>query len=135
MNQYTAPKYLIREADAPGYSPANHADTLNRRLVCVGNVGARNLEVVLGQIGKGGGAMPHAHPGMEQVCYLLRGTARVEVAGEAFDMAAGDTCFFPQDSMHVFRVTSDEPARLLVIYSPPYGENPARVRLPDGAEG
>lgn len=46
-------------------------------------------------------------------------------------MQAGDTCFFPEDCMHVFRVTSDTPVRLLVIYSPPYAENPARVRRPD----
>jgi hypothetical protein len=32
------------------------------------------------------------------------------------------------DAMHVFTVTSEQPARLLVIYSPPYGEDPARVR-------
>lgn len=126
-----SPRYLVREADVPGYSPANHAGTLNRRLVCADNVGARHLEVVLGQLSKGGGAMPHAHPGMEQVCYLLEGTAHVEVDGESFEMVAGDTCFFPQDRMHVFQVTSDTPVRLLVMYSPPYGENPARVRLPE----
>ena len=32
--------------------------------------------------------------------------------------------------MHIFQTTSDTPAKLLVIYSPPYGENPERVRRP-----
>ncbi len=71
--------------------------------------------------------MPHAHPGIEQVCYLLEGSAEVEVEGERGVMEAGDCCFFPADKKHIFTVTSETPARLLVIYSPPYEENPARV--------
>ena len=126
-------KYLIRTADVPAYSPANHTGTFNRRLISQANVGAQHMEVVLGEIAKGGGALPHAHPGMEQACYLLEGTAHVEVEGESFEMEPGDTCFFPADKMHIFQTTSDTPAKLLVIYSPPYGENPAKVRRPDGA--
>jgi quercetin dioxygenase-like cupin family protein len=123
-------RYLIRAQEVPGYSPANHHGTVNRRLVCQANVGAQHMEVVLGTLEKGGGALPHAHPGMEQACYLLEGHADVELEGERFSMEPGDTCFFPADSMHVLRVTSDTPVRLLVIYSPPYGENPERVRRP-----
>ena len=123
-------RYLIREQDVEGYSPANHHGTVNRRLVSQANVGAKHMEIVLGTLEKGGGALPHAHPGMEQACYLLEGTAEVEMEGETFAMQPGDTCFFPEDCMHIFRVTSDTPVRLLVIYSPPYGENPERVRRP-----
>ncbi|MBF5002839.1 cupin domain-containing protein [Diaphorobacter caeni] len=126
----TTSKYLIREQDVEGYSPANHHGTVNRRLVSAANVGAKHMEVVLGTLEKGGGALPHAHPGMEQACYLLEGTAEVEIEGERFQMQPGDTCFFPEDRMHIFRVTSDTPVRLLVIYSPPYAENPERVRRP-----
>ena len=52
------------------------------------------------------------------------------MAGQSFDMVAGDTCFFPADQMHVFTVTSDTPVKLLVIYSPPYGESPDKVIRP-----
>jgi mannose-6-phosphate isomerase-like protein (cupin superfamily) len=52
------------------------------------------------------------------------------VEGEAFDMVPGDMCFFPADRMHVFTVTSDTPVKLLVIYSPPYGESPDKVIRP-----
>lgn len=120
------PRYLIREKDVQ-IQPANHHGTVNRRLVSQANVGAQHMEVVLGTLEKGGGALPHAHPGMEQARYLLDGTAEVEVQSqgqtERFAMQPGDTRFFPEDCMHVFRVTSDTPVRLLVIYSPPYGEN------------
>lgn len=122
-----ASRYLIRAADQPGYSPANHTGTVNRRLISRDNVGARNIEMLHGTIEGGRGALPHAHPGIEQVCYLLEGTARAEVAGEAFDIVPGDCCYFPPDVEHVFTVTSAEPVKLLVIYSPPYEENPDRV--------
>lgn len=121
------PAWLVREADVPGYHPANHTGTLNRRLIGPDTVGSRHVEVLLGVIEKGQGALPHAHPGIEQVCYLLSGTARAQVADEWADMAAGDCCYFPPDVPHVFTVTSDQPARLLVIYSPPYEESPDRV--------
>jgi len=121
------PKYLVRQADVPSYHPANHHATTNQRLVGPETVGARQMEVLLGTLRKGGGALPHAHPGIEQACHLLEGTAHVQVAGESFDMVPGDTCFFPAGEMHVFSVTSDAPVKLLVIYSPPYGEDPKNV--------
>jgi len=72
------PRYLVRSADVPGYAPANHQHTVNQRLVGPDNVGARQMEVVLGTLSPGGGALPHAHPGIEQACYLLEGSARAE---------------------------------------------------------
>lgn len=127
------PSWLVREANVEGYSPANHTGTLNRRLIGAETVGAKHLEVLLGTIEQGRGALPHAHPGIEQVCYLLAGSARAEVDGEAADMVAGDCCYFPPDVPHVFTVTSEQPARVLVIYSPPYEESPDRVIRGAGA--
>jgi quercetin dioxygenase-like cupin family protein len=89
------------------------------------------MEVLLGTLHRGGGALAHAHPGIEQACYLLEGTAHVEVAGQSFEMVPGDTCFFPADQFHVFTVTSETPVKLLVIYSPPYGESPDKVIRPN----
>jgi mannose-6-phosphate isomerase-like protein (cupin superfamily) len=121
------PSWIIREQDVEGYSPANHHGTVNRRLISAETVGARHVEVLVGTIEKNQGALPHAHPGIEQVCYLLSGSAVVEVDGERGELLPGDCCYFPPEKKHVFTDTSDEPARLLVIYSPPYEENPARV--------
>src|SRR5690606_39506479 len=91
------PTWILRESDVPGYSPANHSGTVNRRLISPETVGAKHLEVLVGTIEKGQGALPHAHPGIEQVCYLLEGTADVEMDGERGSMVAGDCCFFPAD--------------------------------------
>jgi quercetin dioxygenase-like cupin family protein len=126
----TSPKYFIRPNEVPGYHPANHTGTVNRRLIGPETVGAKQIEVVLGVVEKGKGAQPHAHPGIEQVCYMLEGRAKVEVAGQSTELGPGECCFFPADAPHVFTVISDEPAKVLVIYSPPYGESPEKaIRL------
>ena len=122
-------RYLVRKTDVAPYAPANHAGTRNFRLIGAHTVGAKNIEVLIGEVEQGKGALPHSHPGIEQVCYLLEGAAHVEVAGEAFDMQKGDCCFFPSDALHVFTVTS-QTAQVMVIYSPPYGEDPAKVNRP-----
>ena len=127
MQTRTGSQYFVRAVEVPSYHPANHTGTVNRRLIGRDNVGARSLEVVLGVIEKGKGALPHAHPGIEQVCYMLAGRARAEVSGESCELEPGDCCFFPPDMPHAFTVLSDEPVRVLVIYSPPYEENPERV--------
>jgi quercetin dioxygenase-like cupin family protein len=120
-------KYLVRTGSVQPYSPANHTGTVNRRLIGPETVGAEQLEVVLGVVEKGKGALPHSHPGIEQVCYLLEGSARAEVNGETMELNPGDCCFFPADAPHVFTVTSDAPAKVLVIYSPPYCESPEKA--------
>ena len=120
-------RFFVRADEVQGYHPANHVGTLNKRLIGRETVGAEQLEVVLGTIEKGKGALPHAHPGIEQVCYMIQGRARAEVAGESCELGPGDCCFFPPDIPHVFTVTSDEPVKVLVIYAPPYEESPDRV--------
>lgn len=116
-------KYLVRPSDVRPYSPANHSGTRNYRLIGPETVGAKQVEMILGEIEGGKGAHPHLHTGIEQVCYLLEGSAHVEIGGESFEMQSGEACFFPADQTHVFTVTSAR-ARVLVIYSPPYLERP-----------
>jgi len=119
-------KYHVRQTDVKPYAPANHVGTRNFRMIGAETVGAKQLEMLIGEVERGKGALAHAHPGIEQVCYLLEGAAHVEVAGEAFEMAPGEACFFPPDAPHVFTVTSER-AKVMVIYAPPYEENPARA--------
>jgi mannose-6-phosphate isomerase-like protein (cupin superfamily) len=120
-------RYFVRPEDVAPYHPANHTGTVNRRLIGLDNVGARNVEVLLGIIDQGEGALTHAHPGVEQVCYMLEGRAVAEIGGESCEIGPGECCFFPADVPHKFTVVSELPARVLVIYSPPYGEDPAKV--------
>ena len=123
----STPSYFTSQQAVAPYHPANHLGTTNYRLIGPETVGATMVEVTLGVIEKGMGAMPHAHPGIEQVCYLLEGRALAEVGGQARQLEPGDCCFFPADMRHTFTVTSDTPVKVLVIYSPPYGESPEKA--------
>jgi quercetin dioxygenase-like cupin family protein len=122
----TPSRYVVRADDARPYAPLNHAGTVNRRLIGRENVGARQLEVVLGVVARGGGALRHSHPGIEQACYVLEGRARVEIGDDVVDeLGPGDAVFFPAGLPHVFTTISEEPVRVLVIYAPPYAETGA----------
>lgn len=119
-----APRYFVKIDEVQPYTPANHTGTVNRRIIGPETVGAKKIEVLLGIATKNNGAQRHLHPGIEQVCYMLEGRARAEVGGQSQELGPGDACFFPAGEPHIFTVTSEEPAKVLVIYSPPYVENP-----------
>lgn len=119
-------RYFVSAAEVPSYHPANHTGTINRRLIDPKRTGA-NIEVVHGTLEPGEGALPHAHPGIEQVCYLLEGAAVAEVNGERRELCPGDCCYFPAGIRHVFTAVGSTPCKVLVIYAPPYEEDPARV--------
>ena len=72
-------KWIVKENAIEGYSPANHTGTVNKRLISAETVGAKHMEVLIGTIEKNQGALPHAHPDLEQVCYLISGSADVEM--------------------------------------------------------
>lgn len=118
---------VVRADQAPLYAPANHAATRNRRLIAPDTVGARGLEVVLGEIDPQGSAQRHLHPHLEQVCYLLEGRLRIETPEGEAELGPGDCCYFAPGEAHRVTVTSPTPARLLVIYAPPYGEQPGQT--------
>jgi quercetin dioxygenase-like cupin family protein len=126
MSNSTRPKYILRPEYVPAYSPANHSGTSNHHLVAPGVNGARFMEVIYGDLKRGGGAAPHAHPGMEQATYIIEGEGTVVVDGTEHKIAAGDLLFFPAEVFHEVKVVSDR-LKLLVIYSPPYGEDPTKV--------
>jgi uncharacterized RmlC-like cupin family protein len=127
-------RYVVRERDVTPYHPANHVGTTNRRLIGPETVGESKMELLLGVIERNAGALPHAHPGIDQVVYMLEGRARIEVGTgaelEVSEVGPGDTCFFPAERMHKFTVISEEPARILVMYAPPYLEQPRNVIRP-----
>ncbi|MFH5923885.1 cupin domain-containing protein [Roseomonas xinghualingensis] len=128
-------RFFLRAEDVTPYSPANHTGTSNRRVIAPETVGATQMEVLIGTIERGNGALPHAHPTLEQTCYIMEGRALVEVGGESREVGPGDFCFFPIGVEHVVTVTSEQPLKLMVIYAPPYGEDPAKVTRRAGGHG
>jgi quercetin dioxygenase-like cupin family protein len=122
--------YVIRASDVEWYSPANHTGTRNARLVGPLANGAQCMEIALGEIQRNEGSPAHAHPALEQAVYILEGEAIAGIDGVDHHVKAGDMMFFPAKIFHSIKVISEK-VRLLVIYSPPYGEDPEKVmRLP-----
>jgi quercetin dioxygenase-like cupin family protein len=119
-------KYVLRPEDVPAYSPANHSGTRNHRMVAPGVNGAQFMEIIYGDIERHAGSVAHAHPGLEQATYVIEGEATVEVDGITHQVKGGDLLFFPAHVFHDIQVVSER-IKLLVIYAPPYGENPAQV--------
>lgn len=124
---------VIRAEQVAAYSPANHTGTSNRRFISRGTVGAERVEILIGTIVKGHGAHKHAHPTLEQASLLLSGRGMSEEGGVAEEVATGTWLFNPKNSFHRFEVTSGEPVEVLVIYAPPYSENPAAAVVFDPA--
>ncbi len=122
-----AGRYFINAGDVEPYSPANHTGTVNRRLIGPETVGSEHLELLEGTVEPGQGALPHAHPDLDQVIYMLAGSARAEIDGQSRELGPGDAAFFPKGMPHIFTVTGDRPVRVLVIYTPPYMENPTQA--------
>ena len=111
----THPAWLVREADVPGYHPANHTGTLNRRLIGPDTVGSRHVEVLLGVIGA---RRPAACASRHRTGLLPAVRHRAAQVADEWPTWWRATAAFPPDVPHVFTVTSDQPARLLVITHP-----------------
>ena len=122
----TRSPYIIRASETEPYSPANHTGTKNYRLVGPDVNGARYLEIVLGDIERNEGSPAHAHPDLEQAVYILEGEAIAGIDGVDHHVRAGDLMFFPAQVFHSIKVLTER-IRLLVIYAPPYGEDPAKL--------
>ena len=125
---------LVRTADLAAYAPANHTGTSNVRVIGPETVGATALEILVGTIVKSHGARPHAHPHLEQCAYMMEGTGESQAEGRVEVMEAGSWSYVPAGAFHSFRVTSDQPGRVLVVYAPPYGEKASQtITEPDPA--
>ncbi|ODV43639.1 mannose-6-phosphate isomerase [Cupriavidus sp. UYMMa02A] len=126
--------FVRRATDVAAYAPANHTGTANQRIIGKETVGARRLEVLLGTISRGHGALPHAHPGLEQASLLLAGEGLGELPGKQRILRAGDWSFNAAGVFHRFEVISDEPVQVMVVYAPPYSENPNAAVLASGPD-
>jgi len=112
--------FIVRPEQLSTYSPAAHVGTINWKLIGSETVGARNVEVILGEIESTGLAEAHYHDVAEQALYLLEGKCLVEVEGERDEMRPGDIAFFAPGRRHKI-IPVGGPIKVLVIYSPPLG--------------
>ena len=66
----------------------------------------------------GKGSLPHYHPKVEEVYYLLQGEAEMEVDGQVERVGPGDVVVIPPRATHYIRNLSDKEVILLVTCAP-----------------
>ncbi len=107
----------VSEKETPVYCPPGHADTYNRRLLGPKD-GSRNVEFIIGKMGRVGNAEPHAHATFDQIMYMLEGRIRVTGDGPEVFLSPGDLIYFPAGCSHQVDVETEE-AKFVVLYTPP----------------
>jgi quercetin dioxygenase-like cupin family protein len=67
---------------------------------------------------RAGGADPHIHRTFSESFYILDGTVSVYDGREWTDARAGDFLYVPTNGAHGFKNDADEPATMLILFSP-----------------
>ncbi len=110
-------KQIIRPDDVPAYKPGLHAKTENRRLLKT-----EHLEILLGEITKGGAAKEHTHETTDQIMFILEGLGSSMIDGKIVDIEPGTLLYIPKGVPHGGDVPLNRTNKLLkflLIYSPP----------------
>ncbi len=61
---------------------------------------------------------PHIHKTHDETVYVVRGTAQMLVNDKWFDIKSGSVHFNPMGKVHSVKITGNEPAVVLSIYTP-----------------
>jgi len=69
-------------------------------------------------IAPGDGPPAHLHSDVDESWYVLEGTLRFRLGDEMSPAPAGTFVFVPRGVPHVFQNVGDEPARILVLFTP-----------------
>jgi len=89
--------------------------------------GAERFSFGMVVLSPGKGHDSHAHPGVEEIIFVMSGVGEQTIDGEGpVKVSAGDCFHIPPDVVHSTRNTGWEPLRLLVVYAPPGAERDLR---------
>ncbi|MBB2989075.1 mannose-6-phosphate isomerase-like protein (cupin superfamily) [Mycolicibacterium iranicum] len=67
---------------------------------------------------RAGGAAAHYHRAISEAFYVLDGTMRLFDGDKWVEATTGDFLYVPPGGVHGFRNDADEPAQVLVLFSP-----------------
>jgi quercetin dioxygenase-like cupin family protein len=92
-----------------------------------GQTDAEGLLLVRVRMPPGAGHAFHRHPAMEEIIYVVSGTAEQWVDRVSQKLGAGDVAHIPRDEVHSTYNAGDETLVFLAILSPAVFEGPALV--------
>ena len=94
-----------------------------------GMVADTNLLFVRAQLPPGEAHRFHFHPAMEEILYLLSGTAEQWVAEQKHRMKPGDSLYLPAGIVHGTYNTGSEMLDFLAVLSPANSAGPVTVEV------
>ena len=65
-----------------------------------------------------GGPPLHVHHKQEETIHVLTGRFKVRIGDELFELDAGAFAYLPSEIPHAFLNLTDEPAEIIVVYTP-----------------
>jgi quercetin dioxygenase-like cupin family protein len=65
-----------------------------------------------------GGPPLHVHHKQEETIHVLKGTFKVRIGEEVFRCGPGGFAYLPSNVPHAFLNLTDEPAEIIVVYTP-----------------
>ena len=92
-----------------------------------GLTNAEHLLLVRVVMPPGRGHQFHRHPSMEEIIYVISGTAEQWVGKDSHILGAGDVAHIPRDTVHGTYNAGSGPLVFLAILSPALFEGPALV--------
>jgi quercetin dioxygenase-like cupin family protein len=99
------------------------------------------LDYFIVEVAPHGGPPLHVHHKQEETIHVVKGRFKVRIGEDEFELAEGGFAYLPSGEPHAFFNLTDEPAELIVVYTPGGGHRfyeelgPAtRAADPDRAE-
>jgi quercetin dioxygenase-like cupin family protein len=99
------------------------------------------LDYFIVEVAPHGGPPLHVHHKQEEAIHVVKGRFKVRIGDDEFELEDGGFAYLPSGEPHAFLNLTDEPAELIVVYTPGGGHRfyeelgPAtRAANPDRAE-
>ena len=76
------------------------------------------LDYFIVEVAPHGGPPLHVHHRQEETIHVLKGRFKVRIGDELFQLEQGGFAYLPSEVPHAFLNLTDEPAQIIVVYTP-----------------
>jgi len=105
-------------AEVPAFTTKDGSEI--RELLAHRNSGIRKQSLAEARLLPGAATAPHYHPLTEEIYYILEGSGRMIIGGDAEDIGAGDAVAIPPGAVHTVTNTGTSTLKFLCCCAPGY---------------
>jgi mannose-6-phosphate isomerase-like protein (cupin superfamily) len=91
-----------------------------RELLAHRNSCLRKQSLAEARLAPGQSTMPHYHPVVEEIYYILQGVGRMQIGDEVAEVGAGDAIAIPPGAIHTIENVGSETLLFLCCCAPGY---------------